>query len=127
MRPLSMDQNVKESVDNGLQSRRHLASCWQPAADEGSPSSVESIAVGDLIYPSTDASLPPFQKLRGGATHLTDLSPFSEDEDALDPTLDGSPVSHSRRRKYAGYSVAHLDASTNINDGESTMSNCFAC
>lgn len=126
LRPSPMDQNVKESVDNGLQNRRHLILSLQPSADEGSPSSVESIAVGDLVYPTTDVSLPTFQKLRG-ATHLTDLSPFSEEEDALDPTQDGSPMSHSRRRKHAGYSVACLNVSTSVNDGESAISNHFAC
>lgn len=127
LRPSPMDQNVKDSVDNGLQNRRQLVSSWQPVVDEGSSASVESIAVGDLVYPSSDVSLPTFQKLRGGITHLTDLSPFSEDEDALDPTQDGSPMSHSRRRKHAGYSVAHLNVTTNINDGESIMSNYSAC
>jgi len=80
-----MDQNVKESVDNGVQSRRHLILSWQPGVDKGSPSSVESIAGGDLVYPSADVSLPSFQKLRGGVTNLMDLSSFSEDEDSLDP------------------------------------------
>lgn len=127
LRPSPMDQNVKDSVDNGLQNRRQLVSSWQPVVDEGSSASVESIAVGDLVYPSSDVSLPTFQKLRGGITHLTDLSPFSEDEDALDPTQDGSPMSHSRRRKHAGYSAAHLNVTTNINDGESIMSNYSAC
>lgn len=127
LRASSMDQNVKELVDNGLQSRRHPVLTWQPGADEGPPSSIESIAIGDLVYPSMDVSLPTFQKLRGGATHLTDLSTFSEEEDSLDPTQDGSPISHSRRRKHAGYSLAHLNVSSNINDGESTISNCLSC
>ena len=124
-RPSPMDQNVKESLDNGPQNRRHPVLAWQPGADEGSPSSIESIAVGDLVYPSTDVSLPTFQKLRGGATHLTDFSPYSEDEDAQDLTQDGSPMSHSRRRKHAGYSLAHLNVSTSINDGESTDVDSF--
>ncbi|KAG0611966.1 hypothetical protein M758_7G180400 [Ceratodon purpureus] len=116
LRPSPMDQNVKESLDNGPQNRRHPVSAWQPGAEEGSPSSIESITVGDLVYPSTDLPLSTFHKLRGGATHLTDLSPFSEDEDAQDPTQDGSPMSHSRRRKHAGYPLAHLNVSTNMND-----------
>jgi len=124
---LVMDQNLKESAENGLQNRRHPVFAWQPGADDGSPSSIESVVVGDLVYPSTDVSLPPFQKLRGGATHLTDLSPFSEDEDTLDLTQDGSPISHSRRRKQAGYSLAHLNVSTNINDGESSVRNYITC
>lgn len=124
---LVMDQNPKESVENGLQNRPHADLAWQPGTDGGSPSSIESVAVGDLVYSSTDASFPPFQKLRGGATHLTDLSPYSEDEDYLDPTQDGSPMSHSRRRKQAGYSLAQLNVSTNINDGESTVLNYITC
>jgi hypothetical protein len=49
LRPSPMDQNVKESLDSGPQNRRHPVLAWQPGADEGSPSSIESIAVGDLV------------------------------------------------------------------------------
>nr|XP_024383920.1 uncharacterized protein LOC112286350 isoform X3 [Physcomitrium patens] len=116
LRPSPMDQSVKESLHNGPSSRRHSVLAWQPGAEEGSPSSMESIAVGDLVYPSTEGSIPTFQKLRGAGAHLTDMSPFSEDEDALDLTQDGSPMSHSRRRKHAGYPQAHLNVLTNFND-----------
>jgi hypothetical protein len=62
---------------------------------------------------STDVALLSFQKLRGGATHLADLFPFSEDEDAQDPTQDGLIADGESM-------LARLNASTDTNDGEST-------
>ncbi|XP_024396473.1 RAF-like serine/threonine-protein kinase PRAF isoform X1 [Physcomitrium patens] len=116
LRPSPMDPNAKDSMHNGPLNRRHLTSAWQPGADEGSPSSIESIAIGDQVYPSAEGSLPTFQKLRGGGNHLPDMSLFSEDEDAQELTQDGSPISHSRRRKHAGHPLAHLNVFTNFND-----------
>lgn len=125
LRSSPLEQNVKEPGDNILQSRRHPVLAWQPGAEEGSPSSTESIAVGDLVLPSTDVST--FQKLRGGATYVTDVATFSEDEDALDSTQDGSLMPLGRWRKQAGYSAKHLNLSTNINDGEYSMLYQFTC
>lgn len=121
LRSSPTDQCTKDSLDIDSKNRHHSILSWQPGVDEAFPSSRESIATKDLVYPSTDVSLPTFQKLRG-LTHLADMTPFSEDEDVLDMAQDCSPVSHGRRRKHAGYSVAHLNLPTNTNDGKSILS-----
>lgn len=121
LRSSSTDQNTKDSLDVDSKNRRYSILSWQPGVDEAFPSSRESIAANDYLLTNADVSLPTFQKLRG-LTHLADMTPFSEDEDVLDGTQDLSPVSHGRRRKHAGYSVAHLNLPSNTNDGKSILS-----
>lgn len=118
LRTFSMDQKAKGSFDNGLQNRHLPILAWQQGVEEGSSSSVESSRVGDMAYPAPDASLPMFQKLRGGGIHISDPSGFSEDEDAPDVIQDGSPLAHAKRRMHVSHHLAHTSAASNMDDGE---------
>lgn len=128
LRTFSMDQKAKGSFDNGLQNRHLPILAWQQGVEDGSASSVESSRVGDMAYPAPDASLPMFQKLRGGGLHISDPSGFSEDEDAPDVIQDGSPLAHAKRRMHVSHHLAHTSAASNMDDGESEMLNfSFVC
>ena len=128
LRTFSMDQKAKGSFDNGLQNRHLPILAWQQGVEDGSASSVESSRVGDMTYPAPDASLPMFQKLRGGGLHISDPSGFSEDEDAPDMIQDGSPLAHAKRRMHVSHHLAHTSAASNMDDGEFEMRNfSFVC